>query len=317
MKIHTLKKRLVCAALAGLLCLTAARAQDVAAKFPAVNTYPGYADVAETDWFYDNAKLCYETGLMTGTQNGFEPTLTLSVGQTATIAARMREILTGEPIPRPTPKPGQKLPWYAAEVGYLQHAGIAVPEPEKDATRLEFVKLLSAVLPDGVLSAINEISVLPDTADADVLEFYNAGILTGINKYGTFAGERTLTRHECAAMVSRIIRPALRQPFTPVNYAPFTAAGVEPQTPFFEGNVTAADFLPAVLSVITELENACTDAGVEFNWFNTYGNETFLEYVDRTALTQLGVTKEQALPIYRQFDVQVYYSRYLSLARGT
>ena len=302
-------KRLAALTLAAALLTGSVRAA-VADQFPAVHSYPGYSDVGEYDWFYDNAKLCYETGLMTGTQNGFEPNLTLSVGQTATIAARIRATLTGQTIP---PASG---PWYAAEVSYLRQAGVTVPDPEKQATRLEFVQLLRAVLPDTALEPLNDITTLPDVTDSGVLAFYRSGILTGIDRYGTFAGDRTLTRQECAAMVSRIVRPELRLPFSPVNYAPFTAAGVDPTTPFFDDGVTAADFLPALLSVIAELERACADAGVEFNWFNTYGDQTFLAYATQATLTQLGETRDHALPIYDQFDIQVYYSKYLSLARG-
>ena len=305
-------KRLVTLALAAALLAGGVHAAG-AELFPAVNPYPGYGDVQETDWFYENAKLCYETGLMTGTDVGFAPALTLSVGQTATIAARIREALTGEAIVRITPAPGQTLPWYAAEVNYLQNAGVTVPDPEGAATRLEFVKLLRAVLPGETLAPINDIAALPDATDGDVLDFYRAGILTGIDGYGTFAGERTLTRSETAAMVSRIVRPALRLSFTPADPAPFTAAGVSPATPFFADGVTAGDYLPTLLSVIHELEAASAQAGVEFNWFNTYGDDTFLAYATQTTLALLGESKDGGLDVYRQFDIQVFYSKYLSL----
>ena len=59
-------KRFTAFLLCAALCLSPALAVGEE-KFPAVNVYPGYADVKETDWFYDTAKLCYEIGLMTGT----------------------------------------------------------------------------------------------------------------------------------------------------------------------------------------------------------------------------------------------------------
>ena len=102
-------KRFTAFLLCAALCLSPALAVGEE-KFPAVNVYPGYADVKETDWFYDTAKLCYEIGLMTGTDKGFEPNKTLTGPECAALAARLREKLTGKPIPEPTPDPG--LPGY-------------------------------------------------------------------------------------------------------------------------------------------------------------------------------------------------------------
>ena len=39
----------------------------------------------------------------------------------------------------------------------------------------------------------------------------------------------------------------------------------------------------------------------------------FLDYVKDTALSHFGVTRNQGTELYRNFDVQVYYSRYLDL----
>ena len=80
-------KRLTALFLSAALLLTPTLAAGEE-TFPAVNVYPGYADVAATDWFYDNAKLCYETGLMTGTNKGFEPGKVLTVAECTAIAAR-------------------------------------------------------------------------------------------------------------------------------------------------------------------------------------------------------------------------------------
>ena len=92
-----MKKRLTALVLAGVLTLTPALAAvtdyQVADKFPAVAEYPGYPDVGENDWFYENARLCYEVGLMTGTEAGFEPDKTLSEEETAALAARLRAAL--------------------------------------------------------------------------------------------------------------------------------------------------------------------------------------------------------------------------------
>ena len=200
-----MKKRLVC----GLLCLGLCLGSVQAAE-------SGFQDVKEGDWFAPYVAVCVDNGLMKGTGDGnFTPNGTVTVAEVATIAARLRESATGDAIPDVTPLPGEVLPWYQKYVGYLTANGVAVPEPSKNATRQDFISLLSAVTPAGKLAAINSISSLPDTADTGVLAFYNAGILTGVDDYGTFAPERTLTRSEAAAMVARILEPSLRQTFVP------------------------------------------------------------------------------------------------------
>lgn len=215
-----MKKRSLCLVLALALCLGAAHAAGEE-LFPAVNAYPGYADVKETTWYYDNIKLCNEVGLMNGTDKGFEPEKTLTVAECAAVAARIRENLTGEAIPGVTPLPGETLPWYQQYLGYMNSADAALApllsRPEAPCSRMEYLQLLNAALPteQGLLSAINSITSLPDTDDAAVLKFYNAGILTGVDEQGTFDGGKNLTRAECAAMVSRIVRPELRQSFVP------------------------------------------------------------------------------------------------------
>ena len=121
------------------------------------------SDVADGAWYADAAKVCYEVGLITGTDAGFAPDKILTVGEVAAIAARMNEAITGEAIPMATPKPGETLPWYFSYVTYLEKLGIDVPDPEKQATRLELLTLMGGVIPENMLSPINSITTLPDT----------------------------------------------------------------------------------------------------------------------------------------------------------
>ena len=306
-------KKLAALVLSAALLAGSAAAVTPEEAFPAVNTYPGFADVADTAWYDDTVQVCYEVGLMTGTNTGFAPDQVLTVGEVAAIAARMNQAVTGEAIPMATPKPGETLPWYFSYVEYLESLGIDVPDPTKQATRQEFVTLLSAVVPEDMLAPINTITALPDSTDPDVLRFYNAGILTGVDDWGTFAGDKTLTRAECAAMVARVARPELRQTFTPADYDIFTAAGMKPSDVLFTGGTTAGAYLPYVQELIDGLEADCAAQGMEFNWFNTVDGVTFLDYVKNTALTHFGVTAKEGTDLYKNFDVQVYYSRLLDL----
>lgn len=306
-----MKKLLALVLAAALLCVPAAAAAPGTA-FPSKNTYPGYADVKEGSWYAGAAQTCYEVGLMTGTDTGFAPNQELTVGEVAAIAARMNQAITGDPIP----VPGEKLPWYAPYVRCLEALGVDVPDGAGQATRMDFLTMLAAILPDELLQSINTITTLPDTADADVLRFYNAGILTGVDAYGTFAPDKPLTRAEAAAMVARVVRPEQRLPFTPADYTPFTAAGLKPTDVLFTTGVTARQYLTVVTGLIAELEDACTAAGMEFNWFHTYGEEIFLNYVKNGATAALGVTRRQGTDLYKNFDVQVFYSRLIDLRNG-
>lgn len=305
-------KRITALCLTLALCVSPALAAGVEDKFPAIKEYPGYADVPAGIWYEENAKLCYEVGLITGSAVGFEPGRNMTMGEVAAISARILEAVTGETIPMPTPNPN--LPWYQHYLDYLTAHGITgLEKPEATATRGEFIALLSAALPDELLTPVNAVTALPDSSAPAVLKFYNAGILTGTDKYGTFAAQNSLTRQEGAAMVSRVVRESLRKSFVPADYTPFTAAGVKPGDLFFAGGVTAERYLDTALAHIAALEASCKTQGIEFNWFNTVGDKSFLDYVKETTLSDLGIDKKAGTDLFTNFDLQVFYSRYIDL----
>jgi len=304
-------KKYLALVLAAALCLGAVPAL-AAEHFPTVNQYAGYGDVRETDWFYDNAKLCYEVGIMTGTDKGFEPEKVLTVGECTAIAARIREALTGEPI-----QMMEDAPWYLPYAEYMRAVdplltGLTAHALD-ESTRYEFLRLLSAALP-GELVSINQIETLPDCDDEMVLRFYNTGILTGMDKYGTFAPGKTLTRAEAAAMVSRIARFELRKTFVPADYSPFTAARLTPETAMFSNGLSAEEYLTTVNNAITAWEEALGD---DFNWHTVWSDgKSVLNHVKDDSLAALGVTEDMGTQAYQDFDVQVYYSRLIDLMGG-
>ena len=314
-----MNRKLIALGLSLALTLTGAPALAASAgdSFPSLNPYPGYADVPADSWFASSAQICYETGLITGSDKGFEPYRTMAVSEAAAIAARMAEILDGGDGLFENPAGS---PWYTGAVDYLK--GLAkddamvlslLSQPDQTVTRLGFLKLLSAALPADQLTAINSITSLPDTADADVLRFYNAGILTGVNEYGMFAGSNTLTRSEAAAMVARVAREELRVSFTPTFDVVVWASLDAPDTVYFQGGgktVTARDYLNAVLTAVGSL-----GSGFLWNEQHTSGvtNEA---WVENTAMSALGVTGDMATEHCKDLDLQVFYSRYLDLTGG-
>ena len=117
--------------------------------------------------------------------------------------------------------------------------------------------------------------------------------------------------------MARVARPELRESFTPADYTLFTAAYLKPSDVLFTNGTTAGQYLPYVQELIDGLEADCAAAGMEFNWFNTVDGVTFLDYVKDTALAHFGVTSKDGTDLYKNFDVQVYYSRYLDLKGNT
>lgn len=274
-----------------------------------------FTDVTGKDWFYENVAACYEDGIMGGTEpTVFSPYDLLPEEQTATLCARLRAQRLGEEIPAQAP--GEA--WYGPYLRYLADLELSIT-PGVQCTRARFLTMLGAVLDDQVLTPVYTVDLLPDTKDETVLRFYRAGILNGMDKYGSFIPNKTLTRAEAATMVSRILVPGLRVAVEPADYTPFRAAGVAPAEVFFTNGVTAEQYLTEVNARIAFLEYVCDYNGIEFNWFNTYGpyaEQTFLEYVTDGAVTALGVNRSMGTQYYGLFDVQVYYTRLIDLRSG-
>lgn len=93
----------------------------------------------------------------------------------------------------------------------------------KTATRGDFVEALHATAADMLTPKLNDITDFPDAEPeydgkglADlVLDFYNAGVMTGNDELGTFGKELPLTRAEAATICARILKPELRVRFQP------------------------------------------------------------------------------------------------------
>ena len=244
------------------LALALCGAMSLSPALAAGSGYAGFSDVAETDWFSQGVRTCYEYGVMNGTGNGnFSPYTVMTLAQAAAIAARLGASFAGETIPAPAPG----ALWYAPELAYLSQkapeleANVAAA-PERSATRAEFFALLSAVTPAGQLPAINAITSLPDTEDAGVLALYNAGILTGVDAYGTFAGEKTLQRSEVAVTVARLLEPGQRKQFVPLEVP------AQPDPSQYGGEVMTVNGV----GVLELLVVNCMNDLVYYNDYNIY-----------------------------------------------
>ena len=180
-----------------------------------------FTDLTQGAWYMDGVKTAYELGLVLGTSDTtFSPDGNITVGSALALASRLHSIYqTG------TAHFEQGSPWYQVYVDYALANGIITQGQFTDynanATRRQFATILAKALPAGELTAINTVAdgAIPDLAAgsagyADIYTLYRAGVLTGNDKYGTFAPETTIGRSSVAAIVARMAVPSLRQSVT-------------------------------------------------------------------------------------------------------
>lgn len=173
-----------------------------------------FSDVAPNDWYTPNVAMAYMLGLMVGNPDGtFNVNGSLSVAETISIAARIHSMYNDLTIPNVDGE------WYQSAVDYALAAGI-IDTPYENynvpITRAEFAQILSRTLPADQLAAINAIADgdIPDVeSDEDIYMLYCAGVLRG-DTDGTFHPDATIRRCEVAAIVTRMVVPALRVEFT-------------------------------------------------------------------------------------------------------
>ncbi len=197
-------KRIISLALCLALCAQSALALD------AVRPEKTFEDTAD-HWAAAYIDVCARTGLMEGVSDArFDPNGSLTLAQCAAVAVRFDAALTG------AAEPARGSPWYQGYADALAARGVELPaDLNAKCTREQFFRMLSAVTPETELEPINDISSLPDARDEAILRFYRAGILTGMDQYGSFRGHLPLTRAECAAMLARLADESLRTRFRP------------------------------------------------------------------------------------------------------
>lgn len=223
---------------------------------PKTNDVPAFTDTAGI-WCEPEIAVVCQAGLMEGqSETRFSPSATLMPEHIVAVCARLYSLLTGgDGIVAPAQE-GES--WYQPYYDYLAQAldytggadtlMINFHATKYPVKRWMFVELLSLTLEASKvdLPAINNLERVPDSTDPAVLEFYNAGILTGSDAYGTFDANGVLNRGQAAAMLARLVDPALRQTFTLRSFDLCAdVLGLAPDTVLLTVNtspVTAAEF---------------------------------------------------------------------------
>ena len=158
-----------------------------------------FIDVKSTDWFYNDVKYAYETGLMTGTaSDAFSPEAPVTRGMVMTILARREGVRTD-----------RYTPWYAAGCEWAKANGISDgSNPEALVTREQLAAMLYryAALKGRDLTAGENLN-FTDASDVSAYALpalqWATGekILTGSN--GALNPQATATRAQLAAILHR------------------------------------------------------------------------------------------------------------------
>lgn len=179
-----------------------------------------FSDVKSDDWFCANVTDVYEYGLMDGVAaDKFDTESTLTVAQGITVAARLHSLYNSLTVDEAENAEN----WYDKYILYAIDNKIVSENEFSDYTAplssRSMVTLFAKALPKEYFPAINVIEEIPDVTENlpycdSVLLFYNAGILNGNDKIGTFYPESSVTRKRAAAIIGRVVKPASRVKFT-------------------------------------------------------------------------------------------------------
>lgn len=230
-----LKKRLPALVLAGLLaaalCVPTAAAENSTDNFVRGKTYAGeFSDVTRDSTFYANAAALFEYGLSVGKSDGtFGLRDNLTVGQVVIFAGRIRSLYaTGSAETGASAFRAEGQAAYEPYLAYLQSVGVLSGELDglyaSAATRAQMAHVLAATLPAEALPLVNDQLVtecyasrqfIADVTEytpyyQDILTLYRAGLSVGSDAAGTFGPGDAITRGAAAAMLTRMVDPALR-----------------------------------------------------------------------------------------------------------
>lgn len=174
-------------------------------------------DVEPSAWYYNAVCYAQASGIVVGFDGGkYLPQNEISYAECITMAVRIYERYHGI-----TPKDMQENTedsWYSPYVRRAQAYGILPATSLGDtssATREWMVALFYNTLPIDEFEAVFHYISLPDVAstnqyDKEIITFYNAGIVRGVDEQGTFHPSSAITRAEVAMILYTMLQPAQR-----------------------------------------------------------------------------------------------------------
>ena len=274
--------------------LPAAAAEGGYHNFKKVAEYAGgtFTDVAEDAWYRDSVAAVFELGFMQGADGLFRPEDSVTLGEAVALASRIHGMYhTG----------GVQFfaatdPWYTAYVDYASSNGIIggdFTSWEAPATRAQFAGILAHALPQEALPSVNDVAdgqlpdvKAPDAYSAEIYSLYRAGILTGNNRYGSFAPASTIQRSAAATIVARMAYRSLRQKYTleELTYPDLAERDAAPDE-FFANSAMLGNSLAQGMQLYSGLKNLGMDffcyQSVTVNNADTYVTQLCQRQYDR------------------------------------
>lgn len=301
--------------LALALCLLLATPALAAGQPDRVKTYSGqFSDLSADSVFYENVTALYEYGLSVGKTDGtFGLRDPVTVGQLFIFAGRVRSLwLNGDPESGAASyrAEGQRA-WEPYQL-YLQAEGVFGTELDglctSAATRAQVAHVLASALPEDALPPINDDLVtqgyaarryITDVTEytpyyQDILFLYRAGISQGSGDDGAFEPQQPITRGALAAMLTRMVDPALRITLS------WT---VEPETPSAAGT-TLSSLIPAGTYIAAPATAEEMDESIRYMLSSGQSTLT-LQYDSLTPVTARQAM-EQALSTVKTYCEQCY-----------
>ena len=225
-----MKKHIPALLLALCLLMTVPVHAAQEAGFTRSRTYAGqFSDLTSDSPFYGNVAALYEYGLASGKEDGtFGPEDTMTVGQAVIFAGRIRGLHQTGSAEAALSFRQEGAPAAQAYLRYLQAEGVLDTELDgalqETATRAQVAHELAGVLPEEALPSVHEELVtlgystrryIPDVTEytpyyRDILTLYKKGVVTGSGGSGAFLPAEPITRGAAAAMLTRMVDPALR-----------------------------------------------------------------------------------------------------------
>lgn len=228
-----MKKKIFALLLALCLLLTLPAQAAQTAGFVRSRAYAGeFSDLSPGSPFYENVTALYEYGLANGKGDGtFGLEDAVTVGQAVIFAGRVRGLYRTGDAEAALAYRHETTPGALAYLRYLQAEGVleadfadgsmALYEP---ATRAQVAHVLANVLPEEALPSVHDELVtlaysshrfLSDVDEytpyyQDILALYRKGISVGSDAAGSFLPRQPITRGALAAMLTRVLDPALR-----------------------------------------------------------------------------------------------------------
>lgn len=313
-----MKKRLLALLLALCLLPTPALAvRDSTDNFVRLKTYTGqFSDLAADSTFYANVSALYEYGLSVGNADGtYGLTAPLSVGQAVIFAARIRSLYrTGDPEEGPASYQAEGQLAAIPYLLYLRAEGISLDTAldsrlTAPATRAQMAHILANILPEEALPSVHEALVTQGYATRraitdvneytpyyqDILSLYRKGVCMGSDRQGSFRPENQITRGAAAAMLTRMVDPALR---------------VAPQWSLNDPPAPAGSTLAQLVEPGKHIDSPSTaeemDSTVRY-MLSSGSNQLTLTYPGLTAVTARKVLNA-ALTAVKQYSEQSYNS---------